>query len=592
MTDFGAVADGNTDNAVAIQNAIAAAGAARGGTVEIPAGVYASGPIVLTNNLCLQIDSGATLKLLPPGAFPGTMNFITGTNLHDVEISGAGTIDGNGASWWGTSGALPTLVRFSGCSRILVQNVQLKKPPSEHLAFVYGCGDSTVRGVQINTTSAPGNTAGIHLSGTNCLVHDCNISNDSDDNIQIQTSEGRAADIVVTNCTFGSGHGLSIGSNTSAGVSNVVVTGCTFNGIANGIRLKSDRDRGGVVENISYRNNTMTGVQIPIILYSYYKSVGSPNNVTPVSAAADAAKPVTSTTPIWHNITVSNLTATTQSGYVAGIIWGLPEMVVSNVMLEKINISASKSFDIYNAHGIHFTDVQLNLPGGVPSYTLWNADVTVSNSPSAVSFDGLTTAQTGNALSLINSMASVADTNAIGTHPVLALENSVFTVNNNLDLADEAVMDFALGANPSQISVSGNLTLAGKLNFSEAPGFDTNSYTLFTYSGTLVTNNVSIGERPSGYAGFISTSTPGQVRLVVERARPDFSFVEQDGMDFVLHAAHGAPNTPFYVLGSTNLALPLNEWMHIETNYFDADGTRLFRNTLGSGAGFFRLQLP
>ena len=97
VTTFGAVGDGATDNATAIQNTINAA-AASGGTVEVPANgtlsTYLCGPITLTNNENFQIDGGALLKMLPRSIWTNVTSsstpFINGNLIHNVEISGLG----------------------------------------------------------------------------------------------------------------------------------------------------------------------------------------------------------------------------------------------------------------------------------------------------------------------------------------------------------------------------------------------------------------------------------------------------------------------------------------------------------------------
>ena len=83
------------------------------------------------------------------------------------------------------------------------------------------------------------NTDGIDLVGTNCLIQNCVIST-GDDNIALGTSSQNVptSNILVTNCTFGDGHGMTIGSNTEGGVSNLVVINCTFNGTDYGIRMR------------------------------------------------------------------------------------------------------------------------------------------------------------------------------------------------------------------------------------------------------------------------------------------------------------------------------------------------------------------
>src|SRR3974377_339069 len=103
ILNYGAVGDGVTTNTAAIQAAInaAAGSAARGGTVFVPAGTFLSGFLTLSNNINLQLDASATLKMLPYGSFPDSAPaFIYANKLHDIEISGSGTIDGQGAVWW------------------------------------------------------------------------------------------------------------------------------------------------------------------------------------------------------------------------------------------------------------------------------------------------------------------------------------------------------------------------------------------------------------------------------------------------------------------------------------------------------------
>jgi len=171
VLDFGARGDGVSNNTTAIQNTINAA-AATGGTVEIPAGTYLSGPFTLASRINLQIDSGATLKMLPIGIFTnyagGTDHFISIANMSDVEISGSGTIDGNGAGWWSPLAATrPYMVYFNGgCSRVLIQNITLQNPPKMHIVFKGADFDITIQGITINTTTAGAkNTDGIDQWG-------------------------------------------------------------------------------------------------------------------------------------------------------------------------------------------------------------------------------------------------------------------------------------------------------------------------------------------------------------------------------------------------------------------------------------------
>src|ERR1035441_6302221 len=123
---YGAVGDGLTNNAAAIQSAINDASTNGGGTVEIPAdgtlSTYLSGPINLTNGINLQIDSGVMLQMLPRSNWPSASTpFINGSKLHDVEISGPGAIDGQGTNWWfPKASSRPNFINFSGCKNTLI----------------------------------------------------------------------------------------------------------------------------------------------------------------------------------------------------------------------------------------------------------------------------------------------------------------------------------------------------------------------------------------------------------------------------------------------------------------------------------------
>ena len=162
-------------------------------------------------------------------------------------------------------------------------------------------------------------------------------------------------------------------------------------------------------------------------------------------------------------------------------------------------------------------------------------------------------------------------------------------ISNELDLSDQTVLQFGLGTNSDKVVVSGNLTLDGLLNITNTGGFGAGIYTLFTYGGALTMNGVSVVSAPAGFVYSISTNTAGQINLIV--SRPQFNLVAISSGNLAMSGSGGEPNGTYYVLGSTNIALPLNSWTRIATNQFDANGN--FTNTVspGSAQEFFRLQL-
>lgn len=132
VNNYGAAGDGVTADTKAIQAAINAAGAAGGGIVEIPAGIYLCGPLQPASQINLRVDKGATLRMLPLNQYPGGIkdpkDFISGENLHDVAISGMGTIDGQGADWWhlaqtAQNAKRPRMIHFGKSDRILERSV-------------------------------------------------------------------------------------------------------------------------------------------------------------------------------------------------------------------------------------------------------------------------------------------------------------------------------------------------------------------------------------------------------------------------------------------------------------------------------------
>jgi polygalacturonase len=618
ITTYGATNNGTTDNTAAIQSAIntAAAGPATnglsGGTVRIPApGVFLSGPLALKSKVNLQIDSGATLKFLPFSSYPnasGTPAYpLAATNLTDLEISGAGTIDGNGAGWWSADPPnRPYLIYFSKCYRVLIQNITLQNPPKMHIVFKNSAGNITVQGITINTTAAnAANTDGIDLIGTNCLVQDCSISA-GDDNIALGSSGSSAvsSDTVITNCSFGVGHGVSIGGNTAGGVSNLTVINCSFNNTDYGIRMKSDNatgssgGAGGVAQNLSYLNIGMTNItRGAIVIYSYYNGYGTPTAITPAIASTQSVDSLN--IPIWRNITISNVTAlVTSNGStpgIAGIIWGRIETPVTNLTLSHVSITAPKSFDVYNAYGIRFVDFTNTLPSGNKTFTLYNTDVTITNStPGAnpITFDGLTS---DNSLALHQAPASMTAGDAFGANPI-TLDASTLTISNAVTLPGSTVVNFTLSTNSAKVVATGNLTLNSTLNIAAGDGFSAGTYTLFIFSGSLG-GTPTLGGTPAGYNCSL-TNPPGQLQLLVQSplppSPPSFGRISVTSNGLVMSGTGGTTNGTFYVLVSTNVALPLNQWQPIATNLFDGNGPFIFTNTISTNGSqaFYLLAVP
>jgi polygalacturonase len=549
ITTFGAVGDGVTTNTTAIQSAINAAATggttngAAGGTVEVPPGIFLSGPLTLKSAVNLRLDSGAILRMLPFGKYPVTWttnssgyfftaaNFLSGSSLHDLEISGAGWIQGQGEPWWpwaNTNSAVrPIMLKLNNCNRTLIQSVTLSNSPEFHIA-ISGGGNTTVQGVTVRANSSsdpinPGhNTDACDVSGTNILVQNNDISV-GDDNY---TCGGGTSGMLITNNTYGNGHGVSIGSFTSPSVSNMTVINCSFTNTDAGLRIKTDRDRGGYVHDISYFNLGMTNVRNPILIYTEYTNTvamyRAVDSISPAVAASYSSAPVTSTTPRYRNITISNVTATTQSGRAAGLIWGLPESSISNVTLINVHLTGSKTFGIYQAKNVRIIDSSHSVPSGVSQFSFYNTDVTFSNSTPAasiVTLDGATTNGIANKFAFYNTLPTLKNTNAIALNTSITLAASTFTISNNLALSPSNALNFILGTNAAMMMVMGNLTLGGTNNIMAGNGFTNGTYTLMTYTGNL-SGSPTLGSTPAGFTYAFDTSTAGQVNLIVSPPAP------------------------------------------------------------------------
>ena len=370
VTSYGAVGDGKTDNTAAIKAALAAATTAGGGTVVVPAGTFLCGPIVLSSGTRLELSSGAVLEMLPMASYLGTTAFITANNAHDIALTGAGTIEGQGQAWWTAFASDSTLARpqevsFSNSTRVLVSGIRMQNSPEEHI-WVKGDTDVTITGIAISTLAVAGqqppkNTDGVDIGASGVFFCNNNIAC-GDDNLVMS-----GTNIYVAYSTFGVGHGCSIGSITSKGVSNVTVDHITMNGTTSGIRMKSARDRGGLVENLTYSNMTLVNVETPVFITSYYPTL-------PTDPTADTAQAITVTTPIWKNITIKNVTATGSTN--GGVLWGLPEEKISGLSFDNVQIQATTGMKIFHATDISLVNGSTVTPKSGAAVTVYDAVVT------------------------------------------------------------------------------------------------------------------------------------------------------------------------------------------------------------------------
>jgi polygalacturonase len=539
---YGAVGDGVFTNTTTIQNAINAMAAGgltnglRGGVVEIPSGTFICGPLTIKNNVGLQLDAGAIVRLLSYNSYPGApssvASFITGSGNTNIAITGLGIFDGQGSPWWPgyKTNSRPVILSLSGCSRLLLQDFTITNPPTAHIAIKGNGGNVSIIGIKLfappseDPVNPSHNTDGVDFAETNALFQDCIIST-GDDNIALGSSSSVTKDILVTNCFFGEGHGCSIGSFTTDGVSNLTVINCTFSNTDSGIRIKSQRDRGGLVQNLNYYNLTMTNVGTAVTIISYYEfGLGTLDVLTPQFVANYGFTNLNSSwspfhPPIFQNITISNLTATlTTSGPGPFLLMGLPDYPINNIVFKKMSLTTSSAYkpQIYNTTNVQFIDCSWNL-SAASRIQFWDASATFTNSSLStdlLNLDGLTTNGIGNTLEFDNAQATISNTNAIAGGAI-TLNNSLFTVNNNLSLSGAMPLNYLVGTNPATLVVKGSLKSGGLVNVIAGSGFTNGTYTLITNTGSLSGNLPSLGTTPPGYVCFLSNNISGQINLIV-----------------------------------------------------------------------------
>ncbi len=390
--DLGAKGDGKTIDTAALQAAIDTC-AADGGTVHINAGTYVSAPLVLKSNVTLQLDKDATILGSPNHAdyktitmfhLPDLQPLISAKDAMHIAIVGEGTIDGNGESWWQQArmvkdaGVLgnhprPKLIIFDHCNNIRIEGITIQNSPMWQLVPYY-TQNMIIRNVRILAPPNSPNTDAIDPFSSSNIVIDHVYADVGDDNVAIKSGpinspgpDDPTRNITITDCTFKHGHGLSIGSELAGGAQNIVAERIRFEGTDNGIRIKSNRDRGNDVGNFVFRNITMDGVKTAILISEYYPNVLPPTKETP--------QPVGRLTPHFHDIVLENVTAT--GSKTAGVIVGLPESPVKNVVLNNVKVNAEEGLTIGNAQ-VTGKDVVITPENGEAITRLPGAEVTLT----------------------------------------------------------------------------------------------------------------------------------------------------------------------------------------------------------------------
>ena len=263
---------------------------------------FLTGPLVLRNGVTLVVDAHTVLAGsrdprvydLTPGSCGivsekghGCKPLISGEGLENSGIMGMGSIDGRGGArllgqdgtWWDLAHeakvtdraqSVPWLIVLRKSRNITLYNITLRNSPGYHVAANEIDG-LTAWGVKIMTPRTARNTDGIDPGASrNVTIAYCSIHT-GDDDVAVKSSKaGASSNISILHNHFYTGHGMSIGSGTNGGVDHMLVDDLTIDGADNGIRIKSDRSRGGLVHDLLYRNVCIRNTTNPLVFTPLY----------------------------------------------------------------------------------------------------------------------------------------------------------------------------------------------------------------------------------------------------------------------------------------------------------------------------------
>jgi len=313
VREFGAVGNGTTDCTAAFRNAIAACNAAGGGRVLVPgSGVYRTGKIHLLSNVELHVAAGATIRFRTdtasylPTVFTRWQGiecfnfspFIYAIDKTNVALTGAGTIDGNAAAgpWFdmdpqrqpdwrrlqemardnvpinqrqfgGGHFLKPNMIQFYRCTNVLIADLDIRNSAMWAVHPVL-CTNVTVRNIKVFTRGGmvdgcdPESSTDVHITGCRFDTGDDGIAIKSGRDVDGRRVGAPSQNIVIDNCRFlGRWGAVTVGSEMSGGVRNVFASDCTIAAGTSyesfhGIYIKTNKWRGGVVENINVRRLT------------------------------------------------------------------------------------------------------------------------------------------------------------------------------------------------------------------------------------------------------------------------------------------------------------------------------------------------
>ena len=454
LTDFGGNGNGIDLNTDAFASAIDFLASKGGGHLNVPAGIWFTGPITLKSGIDLHLDANAVILFSPDrDLYPIISTVFEGLDTrrcespvnadgaHDISITGAGVIDGNGDAWravkkdkltnaqWknllATGGVVygdvwypdegfvkgqsiadmnvpkgdlseaewneiksflrPVMISLRNCEIVLLEGCTYQNSPCWNVHPLM-CKNMIIKDVTIRNPWYSQNGDGIDIdSCENVIMVDSNLDC-GDDGICIKSGkdeDGRrrarpCRNLIVDNCTVYHGHGgFTVGSEMSGGVENIKVSNCRFLGTDVGLRFKSRRGRGGVVSNIFIDHIYMKDIVAEALLFDLYYGGKSA-----VEVMAEGGEPVEEAAQ-----PVDETTPCFRDIYISDIVCngaaramffnGIPEMPVKNVAVDRCTITGNVGIQLCWAEDVTMRNTVIVPRTGEPVTTLFCKNVSV-----------------------------------------------------------------------------------------------------------------------------------------------------------------------------------------------------------------------
>ena len=380
ITDFGAVGDGKTCNTQAIQTAIDKCATNVGGTLTVPAGTFLTGSVFFKQGVDLHLEKDALLKgTVEPNDYPQvptrwegeekvwTAALVNFFDMNDVDITGPGRIDGSGDAWMERYPrdslelkiGRPRLIGIQNCRDVKVSGISIKNQACWGLFILYSENvliENLVIRAAHNIISSDGidvdSSRDVHITGCDIDVNDDCIAVKSGKNEDGRRVNRPAENIIVEKCHFRYGHGgVSMGSEMSGGIRHVEIRNCIMEADNWApIRFKSQPSRGGIVENITYRDLVLKDTRKAFEFNMAWRM-------------RPPLKPPSDPLPLVRNVKIINVSGTTDH---VGDMRGLKDSPIINVSFQNCHIKARRGFLLENVRDLDLSGLVIEVEEGEP----------------------------------------------------------------------------------------------------------------------------------------------------------------------------------------------------------------------------------